>query len=221
MKKLMIIFSIFVVTMIIGNNEIKAEQNKFIFVNFGKSLDNLNSNFFSLDKYISARRGGGFGGIRTRRSTSTRSRSSSSRTAAARPSNPTKSPSFGGKRISSAQAKSRYGTPRKVESFQGKNAAGTPMNYNIHHYGGFSNSLMTGYMMGNMAWWMMAPSMLYSRPVYVEKEDGSIDVYPPTFDWGRLFIMILVIGLIVYVIRGMLRAKKLARGDTYSHSSFG
>ena len=93
------------------------------------------------------------------------------------------------------------------------------MNYNIHHYGGFSNSLMTGYMMGNMAWWMMAPAMLYSRPVYVEKPDGSVDVYPPSFDWGKLFTVLIVLFIIGYVIRNALRVRQ-SQNTSYSSSSF-
>lgn len=176
-------------------------------------------NVLNLEKYISARRGGGsFRGSRSRSSSRSSSRSTSTRSTA-RPTNPQKTPSFGGTRMSSNAAQSKYGTPRKVQPMTGTNAAGSPVNYNVNHYGGFSSSLMTGYMMGNMAWWMVMPSMLYSRPVYVEKGDGQIDVYPPTFDWGKLFIILLVIGAIVFYIRASRRAKKNMQSN-YSQSSF-
>jgi hypothetical protein len=94
------------------------------------------------------------------------------------------------------------------------------MNYNVNHYGGFSSSLMTGYMLGNMTSLMMMSSMLYTRPVYVENEDGSTDVYPPTFDWGKLLTILLVIGVIVYFVRAVRRAKKNMEANHYSQSSF-
>lgn len=181
-----------------------------------KMTSSASDNFLNLEKYISARRGGSFGGFRgSRRSSGTRSATRS----APRITNPQKTPSFGGKRMSSQAAQAKYGTPRRVETMGGKNAAGAPVNYNVHHYGGFSNSLMTGYMMSNMVWWMVVPSMLYSRPIYVEKGDGQIDVYPPTFDWGRLFTILLVIGAIVYFIRSSRRAK-INQKSNYSTSSF-
>ncbi|MFA5511612.1 MAG: hypothetical protein WC313_04105 [Candidatus Kapaibacterium sp.] len=178
--------------------------------------NSISGSILNLEKFISARRGGG--SFRGMRRSNSRSRSRTSARTAPR-TNPQKTPSFGGKRMTSKQASAKYGTPRRVESMSGKNAAGAPMNYNIHHYGGFSNSLMTGYMLGNMAWWMMVPSMLYSRPVYVEKEDGSVDVYPPAFDWGRLFLFIAVFAVIIMGIRSYRRTKR-ELNSSYSQSSF-
>lgn len=219
MKKVILpIISILSFTLIFNVNVIADSGNKFT-INSKNILSGLSDNFLNLNKYISSRRGGSFGGFRGSRRSFGRSSSRRSMGRTARPLNPQKTPSFGGTRISSQHAKAKYGTPRRVQPVQGTNAAGMPMNYNIHHYGGFSNSLMTGYMMGNMAWWMMAPAMLYSRPVYVEKPDGSVDVYPPSFDWGKLFTVLIVLFIIGYVIRNALRVKQ-SQNTSYSGSSF-
>ncbi|MBX3042497.1 MAG: hypothetical protein KIT33_06700 [Candidatus Kapabacteria bacterium] len=211
--KSLLIFTLAI--LISANTDIYSEA----LINFGRisgSISEYSTNGLNLERYISARRGGSFRGSRSRSS----SRSSSRSTARSAPkTNPQKTPSFGGKRMSSQQAQAKYGTPRRVQPMQGQNAAGSPVNYNVHHYGGFSSSLMTGYMMGNMAWWMMMPAMMYSRPVYVEKEDGQIDVYPPSFDWGKLFMILAIIAVVVYFIRNARRAKNQIQ-QGYSNSSF-
>ena len=218
MMKLKSLVTYFFIFILASNVEAYSEIAIDFRLNPVKELFDFSGNGLNLEKYISARRGGSFGGFRSR---SRRTRSSSRSTArSATRTNPQKTPSFGGTRMSSQQAKAKYGTPRRVQAMPGTNAAGAPMNYNVHHYGGFSSSLMTGYMLGNMTSWMMMSSMLYTRPVYVENEDGSVDVYPPTFDWGKLLTILLVIGIIVYFVRGVRRAKKNMEANQYSQSSF-
>lgn len=173
---------------------------------------------FKFSEFLEARRGGGsrgggsFGRSRSsssRSSSSARSSSgSSSRSSATLPRNPSKSPSFGGTRMSKEAATAKYGVPRKTQTMTSRNELGQNMNYRVNDYGGFSSSLMMGYMMGNMSWWMMAPSLLYSRPVYVENKDGSVDVYPPSFSFTKLLLAIIVIAAIVFIIRAIIRAKK-------------
>jgi len=94
------------------------------------------------------------------------------------------------------------------------------MNYRVNDYGGFSSSLMMGYMMGNMAWWMTAPAFFYSRPVYAENADGTVDVYPPTFNFGKLLMTIIIIAIIVMFVRSSLRSRKTIRSDNRSGGSF-
>jgi hypothetical protein len=184
---------------------------KFSVPNFG-----IDFNAFDWQKSFEARRGGSFG--RSRGATRTRS-GTQTRTA---PVNTQKQPSFGGQRMTSQTAQAKYGTPRRTESVRTNNAAGGQMDYRVNHYGGFSSSLMTGYMLGNMAWWMTASSFFYTRPNYVENEDGTVDVYPPSFNFGRLMTIAIVIFAIVYFIRFMRMASRQARErEPQTYSSFG
>ncbi|MDA3844456.1 MAG: hypothetical protein PF588_08830 [Candidatus Kapabacteria bacterium] len=166
-----------------------------------------------------ARRGGSFGGrsrSRTTRSRPAKRPMTKQQRAAKRQRTVTtqkRTPSFGGKRISSSAARSKYGTPRKTTPMTGKNAYGTNQNYNVHSYGGFSSGLMTGYMMGSitssMMWMPWRGSFWYSRPYYTEPDaNGNISVYPPTFSWTKVFFALVVIGVIIYIIRGIIRNKK-------------
>jgi hypothetical protein len=178
---------------------------------------------FDWQKLFETRRGGSFG---RSRSSGTRSRSSQQSSARSQTrtqtANPQKQPSFGGQRLDRQQATARYGAPRRTETVQSSNAAGGTMDYRMNHYGGFSSSLMTGYMLGNMAWWMTAPALLYSRPYYVENEDGTVDVYPPTFNWGRLFFILLVVFGVIYFIRFMRAVSRAqAVNEKRTYSSFG
>lgn len=181
-------------------------------------------------------RGGSFGGSRgggSRGGSFGRSRSSSpSRPSAAprtvapsRPSapalrsTPSKSPSFGGNRVSPEHAQAKYGVPRRTQTITSNNSMGQPMNYRVNDYGGFSSGLMMGYMMGSMPWWMHGPAMFYSRPVYVEQADGTVDVYPPTFNLGKFLLMILIVAAIIYIIAKIISAKKRLKASS-SQSSF-
>lgn len=138
--------------------------------------------------------------------------------------NPKKRTSFGGNRISSGKAYTqKYGTPRKTKTMVGKNAAGSSQKYNVHSYGGYGSGLMTGYMMGTTSWmWAMPfhPAFYYGRPYYVTNPDGTMDVYPPRFSFGKLLFTLLIIGGIVFIIVRIVKSRKSRRGET-SRSSFG
>jgi hypothetical protein len=198
-------------------------------------LQNLN---FGSDwkESLDLRRGGGFGrsfgrSFGSRRSSfrstprsSRSSRPSSGNRSSFRstPRTSPKAPSFGGNRISSQQAKQRYGVPTKTTPITKQSATGQSTNYIMHGYGGYSSGLMTGYMMGSTSWmWMMPfhPAFYYSRPSYVENADGTVGVYPPTFSWGKLFMTIIVIAVIVYFVRAYFRNKKQLT-DSSSQGSF-
>lgn len=177
-------------------------------------------NSFDWRKSFESRRGGSFG--RSRGVTRSRSNTRSGTQSRAQTANPQKQPSFGGQRMDRQTAQAKYGAPRRTETVRTSNAAGGQMDYRVNHYGGFSSSLMTGYMMGNMAWWMTAPAFFYTRPNYVENEDGTVDVYPPTFNFGKVFMILIVIFAIVYFIRFMRAASRQARKqEPQSYSSFG
>lgn len=174
-------------------------------------------------EFIQVRRGGrrSFGGSRRSRSSSkSTKRSRSSRSSRTKSATPSKTPSFGGKRLTQQQATAKYGTPRKQQTVQAKNQLGESVNYRMNSYGGFSSGLMAGYMMGNMSWWMWAPAMMYSKPYYVNNSDGSVDVYPPTFSFSRLLFWLIVIGLIVFIIRQIMKARKQGQ-VSQNYSSFG
>ncbi len=157
-----------------------------------------------------ARRGGSFGGFRSFRSRPSlvqkgRGKSFSNQS-------PKSRTSFGGTRMTSQQAKAKYGTPRKVQQTVGKNSSGASQVYNMHHYGGYSSGLMTGYMMGHTsALWLFPfhPAFYYSQPHYVENPDGTIDVYPPTLSFGRILIgLILLFAIARFVFRIIAKASK-------------
>ncbi|MBI5324862.1 MAG: hypothetical protein HZB41_06260 [Ignavibacteriae bacterium] len=132
--------------------------------------------------------------------------------------------SFGGRRLNtSGDYTAKYGVPRKTQPFTGTGGAGMRQNYVIHNYGGYGNGLMMGYMMGHTSWmWMMPfhPAFYYSRPYYVDNPNGTVSVYPPTFDWGKLFFTILIAGAIIYIIYSIIRNKRRMRQGYSSQSSF-
>lgn len=177
------------------------------------------------------RRGRGFGGRRsTRRSTPRRSTNKSksnqtrSRSRAAAKPQSKRAPSFGGKRMTKSQATQRYGTPRRTQKVNAKNSQGVSQPYVVNHYGGYSSGLMMGYMMGSSMWyWSMPfhPAYYYSRPTYVENSDGSVEVYPPTFSWGRVFFTLILIGAIIFVIRRLFFKRNNSGQDYNSSGSFG
>lgn len=128
--------------------------------------------------------------------------------------------SFGGQRLNSSKAYTqKYGTPRKT-STQTITRNGVSQNYVMHGYGGYGSGLMMGYMMGTTSWlWMMPfhPAFYYSRPYYADNPDGTVSVYPPTFSWSKLFFTLIVIGLIIYIIRIIIRSR---RAGNQTQSSF-
>jgi hypothetical protein len=180
-----------------------------------------------------ARRGGSFGGRRggsfgsSRRSSpsfSSRSRSSSfPRSSSSRTTTQRRS-SFGGTRLATPQQYTRsYGIPRRTESVRAPAIGGTGYsNYSVHHYGGMGDRFMTGYLMGSTSWmWSMPfhPAFYYSRPAYYTNPNGVTEVYPPTFQLGKLIMTLVVIGGIGYVIyRVMRRRSSAAPGPQSSFS---
>ncbi len=163
---------------------------------------------FVLPDFAEARRGGSFGGSRggSMRQSKPRTQQQARQPGAAQRS--TSKTSFGGNRITKQQATAKYGTPRRTETTTGTNAQGGAQTYNVNHYGGYSSGLMTGYMLGHTSMlWMMPfhPAFYYSRPYYVENEDGTVDVYPPTFSFMRIIIGLVVLWIIIAIIRSIIR----------------
>ncbi|MCX8055292.1 MAG: hypothetical protein N3A67_06470 [Ignavibacteria bacterium] len=175
---------------------------------------------FLLPDFAEARRGGGgrsFGGSRSfkPRTTQTVKPQTSNFPRQQRTS------SFGGTRISKEQAKAKYGIPKKVEQTKRVDANGNQRTYNIHNYDGYANGLMTGYLMGHTSWlWMMPfhPAFYYSKPYYVENEDGSIDVYPPTFSVVKLFIGIAIFSFVLWLLYKVVSSNR--KSSTLRNSSF-
>jgi len=178
--------------------------------------------FFIAPEFLEAR--GGRGGFRSFGGSRSRTFSTPSNKSVKPPvtrSTQRQTTSFGGKRLASGnEYRAKYGQPRKVS--QPGQTPGVPANYRINQYGGFSNGLMMGYLMGHTSWlWFLPfhPAFYYTRPQYVENPDGTVDVYPPTFDWGKLFITLIIVGAIIYfIVRAIQRRKLSARAS--SQSSF-
>jgi len=162
------------------------------------------------------RRGGGsFGRSRTAPRTPSRTPSTAPRTSPAPRTTVQPRSSFGGTRMQSPTSYTqRYGTPRRTQTVTRQNAQGTPQNYVVHQYGGMGDRFMTGYMLGSIPWmWSMPfhPAFYYSRPHEYKRPDGTTEVYPPTFSWGKFFFTMLVIGAIIYVLYVILRNRKRAQ----------
>lgn len=124
---------------------------------------------------------------------------------------PTMRNSFGGSRLnSSGDYVGRYGAPRATErrTFQGANG---PANYTINRYGGMGDGFMMGYMLGSIPWyWSMPfhPAFYFSRPATVVNPDGTTGVYPGTFQWGTLFMTVLVVGGLLFIGYVWLRNRR-------------
>ena len=196
----------------------------------------LPENLFARGGSFGGSRGGGgrsfgrsFGGSRS--SSSSRSsgglfgsspKSSPSKSSYSTPSRSTGSSFGGARKMTTASARAQYGTPRKVDNFQRREANGYSRNYQINDYGGYSSGLMRGYMMGQVTSYMMwAPwhgAYWYSRPTYVYNPDGTVGVYPPTFDYTKLFITLFIVGGIAFVVYVIVRNRKR---NSESYSSFG
>lgn len=134
--------------------------------------------------------------------------------------------SFGGSRLNSSRDyTSRYGTPRRTEtrSFNGPNG-NRP--YVMNRYGGMADGFMMGYMMGAIPWYFSMPfhpAFYFSRPYTVTNPDGSVGVYPGTFQWGTLFLTLIVLatlGLFIVMWLKRRRRRALAGREAYSDSSF-
>ncbi|HOK15258.1 MAG TPA: hypothetical protein PLU67_04795 [Candidatus Kapabacteria bacterium] len=185
---------------------------------FGTVIIFFALSIFILPDFAEARRGGGsFGGSRS-------FKPRPAQTAKPKTSNvprQQRTSSFGGTRISKEQAKAKYGIPKKVEQTKRVDANGNQRTYNIHNYDGYANGLMTGYLLGHTSWlWMMPfhPAFYYSKPYYVENEDGSIDVYPPTFSIMRLLIGIALFSFVIWLVYRLILANRKVKKQ--QNSSF-
>lgn len=105
--------------------------------------------------------------------------------------------------------------------YYGRTNYGTAQNYYINDYGGYSSSLMRGYMMGQVTGYMMwmpwHGAYWYTQPQYVENQDGTIDVYPPTFNWFKVFVTVIFVGAIILVVYVLFFRRNT---DNSSKSSF-
>ncbi len=223
------------------SNAVEIKANPKLVTSIQK-LTLIGSKLFEGKSFINfeSRRGGGsFGGSRgggSFRSSRPSGGSSFGRSSSpsARPSSPSaprssgmssnNRGSFGGSRMQSgSQYTSRYGTPRKSTPMQRSNGAGGTNNYMVHNYGGYSSGLMTGYMMGASTWmWSMPfhPAFYYSRPYEVARPDGVIEVYPPTFSWGKLFFVVLLLSVIAWLVVRYFRRRNNSADYLESGSSF-
>ncbi len=128
--------------------------------------------------------------------------------------------SFGGSRLGSGNDyRKSYGIPRQTTP---QTLPGYSSPVMMNRYGGFSDGLMMGYMMGHSSWmWSMPfhPAFYYSRPHVVYAPDGVTvqEVYPPTFSFLKMVLTLLIVGGIVYVIIRVVRAR---RSMSSSGSSF-
>ncbi len=143
-----------------------------------------------------------FGGQRTGRVGATAQRSITS--------------SFGGKRLSSAQSyRKRYGIPRKTETVT-LPASGSRQRIpaRVHYYGGIGDQFMLGYLVGSVPWYWslpLHPAFYYSRPYIVEHPDGSIEVYPGTFSWARLLLVLAGAGFAGFLVWRVVQARRRKR----------
>lgn len=164
--------------------------------------------------------GGSFGGFRSKSYSSPSASKPSSSFGGTRSSNSggsaggfasrPSSVNWGGRRLGSAQEYTKsYGIPRRV--VRSNEMQGLPQNYIVNQYGGASDRFMMGYIMGSTNWMWYTPfhpAFYYSRPHYVEREDGMVEVYPPVFSWGKLFFTILIIGGVLFIIVVAIKSRK-------------
>jgi uncharacterized membrane protein len=83
---------------------------------------------------------------------------------------------------------------------------------------------MTGYMMGSIPFMWHTPfhpAFYYSRPQYLHNPDGSVEVYPGTFSFGSLLMVIIIGGAVIYIIYRIVRTVRRKSATTAeSVSSF-
>lgn len=180
-----------------------------------------------------SRGGGSLGGSRSPSYAPNRGPSSSPYSSPSRtPATPQSAPrsSFGGSRAGATYSgaagasaassyRKSYGVPRQSTPVQ---VPGSSTPYIVHNYGGFSNGLMMGYLMGHtsMMWSTpFHPAFYYSRPTIIHNADGTVEAYPPTFSFFKLFITLTIFALIVWLIVRLIRRRR-AYNDDYSQSSF-
>lgn len=182
--------------------------------------------FMLLSETAEARRGRSFGG--SRRSFSrpkSTPRSTPRQRTQTRTTTPKPKTSFGGTRLSSGQSyRKSYGVPRRTEQVRLPNnrTAGSP-GVTAHYYGGMGDRFMMGYMMGTTSWlWFTPfhPAFYYSRPYEVQNANGTREVYPPTFSWGTVFLVVLVVGGLIFIGYVVIRNRR-NRAQQVKASSFG
>lgn len=120
--------------------------------------------------------------------------------------------SFGGSRMNRpADYTGRYGVPRATQRQSFRGPAGTTTNYVVNRYGGMGDGFMMGYMMGSIPWyWSMPfhPAFYFSRPYTHANPDGSVAVYPPTFQWGTLLLTLIVVAALGFILYTWLRNRR-------------
>lgn len=89
-----------------------------------------------------------------------------------------------------------------------------------------ADGFMMGYMMGSIPWYFSMPfhpAFYFSRPYTVANPDGSVGVYPGTFQWGTLFLTLIVLAALGFIVVMWLKRRRqraLAGSEAYSDSSF-
>jgi hypothetical protein len=118
----------------------------------------------------------------------------------------------------------RYGVPRATQRQSFRGPAGTTTNYVVNRYGGMGDGFMMGYMLGSIPWyWSMPfhPAFYFSRPYTHANPDGSVAVYPPTFQWGTLLMTILVVGGVAFILYTWLRNRRRRMNGAFAGGATG
>lgn len=157
--------------------------------------------------------GRSFGGSRTRQTPPPSRNAPGSSTPTNRfGSGPTSRNAFGGSRMNRpADYTGRYGAPRATQRQSFRGQSGTSTNYVVNRYGGMGDGFMMGYMMGSIPWyWSMPfhPAFYFSRPYTNTNPDGSVGIYPPTFQWGTLIITLLIVAGIGFILFTWIRNRR-------------
>lgn len=138
--------------------------------------------------------------------------------------------SFGGtvsSMLNRSSIASKYGVPRKV--ITSREFPNLPRNVVVNHYGDFASGLMMGYLMGHTSWlWYLPfhPAFYYTQPVQVVNPDGTISYYPPTFDFGKFVMTLIILGSIGFIVLRVIRRRRIQyryrnlSGMDFSKSSF-
>lgn len=131
--------------------------------------------------------------------------------------------SFGGSRMNRpADYTGRYGVPRATQRQSFRGPAGTTTNYVVNRYGGMGDGFMMGYMMGSIPWyWSMPfhPAFYFSRPYTHANPDGSVAVYPPTFQWGTLLLTLIVVAALGFILYTWLRNRRRRMQGAFANGS--
>lgn len=120
-----------------------------------------------------------------------------------------------------------YGVPRRQEVRTIPTPEGQ-RNVIVHSYGGYSDGLLMGYLLGQTSWlWFTPfhPAFYYSQPYYVQRPDGTVEYFPPTFSLAKLMFVLIVVGTIVFIVWVIIRNRRAQQGlmgrPTLTRSSFG